>query len=385
MHAKLRLLPLAACGLLVFSGSLSAQTSSLAGVVKGEDGKPLKDAIVKIERKDIKGNYKTKTNKKGEYIHAGLPLGTYKLTLEVEGKDRDNVDGVRTRLGDPTEINFDLEAMKKKQQAMSAAAESGTLTKEQARDMSPEQAAAIEKAMKDRSAAMAKNKALNDAFNTGMESLKTQQYDAAVGSFVKASEMDPKQHVIWAQLAESYMGQAKTKTGDEQMGIMTKGFEAYTKAIELKPDDAGYHNNYALALARAKKFPEAQAELTKAAAIEPAKAGVYFYNLGALLTNSGQSDAAGEAFKKAVESDPYHAGAQYQYGIYLVGKMPPPTADGKVNPLPGTKEAFAKYLELEPSGPFADSAKGMLAMFDTTISTEFKNPAAQKKATTKKK
>lgn len=386
MHAKLRLLPLAACGLLVFSIPLPAQTSSLAGVVKGEDGKPLKDAIIKIERKDIKGNYKTKSNKKGEYIHAGLPLGMYKLTLEVDGKDRDMIDGVRTRLGDPTEINFDLEAMKKKQQAMSVAAESGTLTKEQARDMSPEQAAAIEKAMKERSATMAKNKALNDAFNQGVEALKAQQFDTAIAALVKAGEMDPKQHVIWGQLAEAYMGQAKNKTGDEQMAIMTKGFEAYTKAIELKPDDSAYHNNYALALARAKKFPEAQAELTKAAAIEPAKAGTFFYNLGALLTNSGQSDAAGEAFKKAVEADPNHAGAQYQYGIYLVGKMPPPSADGKVNPLPGTKEAFTKYLELEPSGPFADSAKGMLAMFDTKISTEFKNPsAAPKKATTKKK
>ena len=44
---------------------------------------------------------------------------------------------------------------------------------------------------------------------------------------------------------------------------MNKGSEAYGKALELKPDDAGYHNNYALALARGKKFPEAQAELTK--------------------------------------------------------------------------------------------------------------------------
>ncbi len=63
-----------AVGALLLSLPAAAQTSSLAGVVKGEDGKPLKDAIILIERKDIKGNYKTKSNKKGEYIHAGLPL-----------------------------------------------------------------------------------------------------------------------------------------------------------------------------------------------------------------------------------------------------------------------------------------------------------------------
>src|SRR5437879_11783529 len=85
---------------------------------------------------------------------------------------------------------------------------------------------------------------------------------------------------------------------------MTKGFEAYGKALELKPDDAGYHNNYALALARGKKFPEAQAELTKAAQIDPSNAGKYYYNLGALLVNNQQLEPAGEAFKKAIDSDP---------------------------------------------------------------------------------
>ncbi|MBI1789300.1 MAG: carboxypeptidase regulatory-like domain-containing protein [Acidobacteria bacterium] len=384
MHRVLRTLTLAAAASLLLPLAAFAQTSSLAGVVKGEDGKPLKDAIVKIERKDIKGNYKTKTNKKGEYIHAGLPLGTYKITLEVEGKDRDVVDGVRTTLGDPKEINFDLHAMKKKQESLAAAAQSGTLTKDQERDMTPEQRAAMEKAIKERSQAMAKNKALNDAFNQGVEALKTGQFEAAVTAFAKGAEMDAKQHVIWAQLAESYMGVAKTKTGDEQAQVLAKGFEAYNKAIELKPDDSGYHNNFGLALARAKKFPEAQAELTKAAQIEPTKAGVYYYNLGALLVNANQTEPAGEAFKKALEADPNHADSQYQYGIYLIGKMPPPGADGKVSPLPGTKEAFSKYLELKPDGPFAESAKGMLAMFDTQIATEFKNPAAQKKGVKKK-
>src|SRR5512140_3912525 len=87
---------------LLFTGAAMAQTSSLEGDVRGEDGQPLKGALVKIERTDIKGSYKVKTDKKGHYFHAGLPLGTYTLILEVEGKDVDQVKGVRTRLGDPT-------------------------------------------------------------------------------------------------------------------------------------------------------------------------------------------------------------------------------------------------------------------------------------------
>lgn len=384
---KFQKLALPVAGLLVFAFSSFAQTSSLEGDVKGEDGGPLKGALVKIERTDIKGSYKVKTDKKGHYFHAGLPLGTYTLVLEVEGKDVDQVKGVRTRLGDPVPVNFNLEARKQKQQAMQKAAEAGKMTKEQERGMSAEEKAAFEKQAKERAEMMKKGKELNDAFNAGMTALQAKQYDEAAKNFAKASEFDPKQHVVWAQLAESYMGVAATKTGGEQETAFTKGLEAYNKALELKPDDAAYHNNFALALAKAKKFPEAQAELTKAATIDPTNAGRYFYNLGAVLVNTGQTEAAGEAFKKAIEADPNYADAQYQYGVYLISKAQI-TPEGKVTPVPGTQEAFEKYLALKPDGPFADSAKGMLASMGSAVATQYKNPnaptTAPKKGTKKK-
>lgn len=388
MRAAFLRMALAAAVCVFFAGTARAQTSSIEGDVKGEDGQPLRGALIKIERTDIKGNYKVKTDKKGHYFHAGLPLGTYKVSVEVDGKERDVVRGVRTRLGDPTVVNFDLYAQKQKQEALARAAETGQLTKEQAREMSPEQRAAIEKQMKERAAAMAKNKELNDAFNAGMEALKTKQFDTAVEQFTKASTLDPKQHVVWAQLAEAYLGQAGTKTGAEQEAAMNKGLEAFQKALELKPDDAAYHNNYALALARAKKFDEAQASLTKAAELDPPNAGRYFYNLGAVLTNIGQLEPAGQAFKKAIEADPNYADAQYQYGVYLSSKIQT-TPDGKMVPPDGMQQAFEAYLKLRPDGPFAESAKGFLAAVQSTVQTEYKNPnapaPAQKKSGTKKK
>jgi len=377
MQVKLSRSLTALAGLIIFCFASSAQTSSIAGKVIGEDGKPLKDAIIHIDRKDIKGAYKTKTDKKGEFIHAGLPLGTYDVSIEVGGKviDPMTARNVRTRLGDPTPVDFDLASQKKKSEAAAAAASTGTLTKEMARDMTPEQKAAMEKAMKDREQAMAKNKALNEAFTAGKTALDAQQYDAAVTSLVKASELDPKQSVVWANLAEAYMGQSKTKTGAEQTAIFAKAYDAYSKALEIKPDDASARNNYALALAKGGKFPEAQTELGKAASMDPPNAGKYYYNLGALLVNNQQLEPAGEAFKKAIEADPKYADAYYQYGIYLISKAKT-TADGKVTPEPGTKEAFQKYLELKADGPYAESAKGMLAMMDAQISTEYKNPTA---------
>jgi tetratricopeptide (TPR) repeat protein len=381
---RFRTLALSVAGAFLFSLAGFAQTSSIEGDVKGEDGQPLSGALVKIERKDIRGNYRVKTNKKGHYFHAGLPLGTYRVFVEVDGKERESVDNVRTTLGDPTVVNFDLQAFKARQDQLQTAAETGQLTKEQERQLSPEQRAAMEKAMKEREQALAKNKALNDAFNAGMEAIKTRQFDVAVSKLNEATQMDAKQHVVWAQLAEAYMGLAATKTGAEQDTVMAQGLDAYSKALELKPDDAAYHNNYALALAKAKKFPEAEAELSKAASLDPSNAGRYYYNLGALLTNNNQTEPAGAAFKKAIEADPNYAEAHYQYGIYLVSKAEI-TTDGKVTPVEGTAEAFQKYLELAPTGPNAESAKSMLASITTQVDTQYANPAAQKKGTTRKK
>jgi tetratricopeptide (TPR) repeat protein len=374
---------LAGVAALIFPVVALAQTGAIAGKVIGTDGAPLKDALIKIERTDIKGNYKVKTNKKGEYFHAGLPLGQYNVMVEVNGQLADRVQGVRTRLGDPVEVDFDLKKIADRQAAMQQAAETGQLTQEMSREMSAEQKAALEKQMKERAAAMAKNKELNDAFNNGMAAMQAKEWDKAIENFAKGSTIDPKQHVIWANLAESYFGLGSTQTGADQEATFAKGIEAWNKAIELKPDDAAYHNNFALALVKAKKYKEAEEELVKAAALDPAKAGTYFYNLGAVLTNLGQLEPAGQAFKRAVDADPNHADAQYQYGVYLISKAQT-TADGKVIPPEGTREAFQKYLELKPNGPFADSAKGMLSTLEGSIQTEYTNPDAVKKDTKKK-
>jgi tetratricopeptide (TPR) repeat protein len=369
---------------LLFGVAAFGQTSALEGDVKDENGKGIKDALVKIVRTDIKGNYKVKTDKKGHYFHAGLPLGTFNVTVEIDGQDRDNVNNVRTKLGDPTVVNFDLKAKVEQAKALEKAAETGELTKEQARDMTPAQKAAIEKQMKERQAALSKNKALNDAFNAGRDALTAKQYDVAIEKLKSATAMDPTQHVIWASLADAYGGAAATKTGQEQTDLYAQAIAAWAKAIELKGDDAAYHNNYALLLARAKKFDEAQAELNKAAQIDPAQAGKFYYNLGALLVNSNQLEPAGAAFKKAIDTDPNYADAQYQYGVYLVSKAQV-SADGKITPLPGTVEAFQKYLELKPDGQFAEAAKSMIQTITGSVSTKYESPNAPKKAPAKKK
>jgi tetratricopeptide (TPR) repeat protein len=384
---KFRNLILATAGLLFFGFTAMAQITAIEGDVKSDDGKPLVGAVVKIDRFDITAHYKTKTDKKGHYFYNGLPLGNYNVTIEVDGKDVDQAKGVRSKLGDPTNVSFDLEASKKSrdaaQAAMQQAGAGGQLTKDMERGMSAAEKATLEKTLKEREGQLKQHKELNDAFNVGMTAIADKQYDQAVQALTKASEIGPTELAVWANLADAYMKLAGTKTGPEFDDAATKGLAAYAKAIELKPEDAATHNNYALALVQAKKVPEAQAELTKAAQLDPANAGKYYYNLGAVLTNANQGDAAVEAFQKAIAADPKYAEAYYQYGVSLVSKASY-GADGKVTPVPGTVEALQKYLELAPSGQFAQAAKDMLTTLSASVDVSYRNPNA-KEAPKKKK
>ncbi len=373
----------AACLLILFGHGAFAQMGSISGKVVGEDGKPVANAVVKIVRNDIKGNYQTKTNQRGEYFHAGLPAGrvtNYTVTLAIGGKDVDSRPNISVPLSDTIPVNFDL-AEKKKQDAALAA---GQLTDAQTRGLTDAQRDELERVMKERATQLARNKELSDAFNAGMEAMKANQLQAAVDAFVKASQVDPKQNAVWGQLAEAYSSLAQQRTGAEQQDLLNKSVESFQRAMELKPDDAAYHNNYALVLVRAKRLPEAQASLERAAQLDPANAGKYYYNLGAVMMNTGQMDAAGDAFKKAISLTPNYAAAWFQYGLFLLGKAQI-APDGKIQPPDGTREAFMEYLKLEPNGPSAEQSKQILGSLDVAIETQYSSPDAKKRPAPKKK
>jgi tetratricopeptide (TPR) repeat protein len=387
---KIRNLAFSAAGMALFALASFAQITGVEGVVKGADGKVVQGAIIKIHRTDIKGDYATKpTDKRGHYIYNGLPIGTYELSLWIDGKQVDMLKGVKTSPGDPQVLNFDEKAASAdngaKQALAQKAMETGQISDELARSLTPEQKKELQKQIDAGVNQRKKNSALNDAYNggmTAMEAAKTApaaekgaQYDHAIESFNKAGELDPNQLAVWSHLAEAYMGLADTKTGADHDAAVAKALEAYNKALTLKPDDASIHNNYGLALVKANKLQDALAELEKAAQLEPANACKYYYNAGALLTNAGQVDPAIETFKKGIAADANCADAYYQMGVNLMAKVTT-GSDGKMVPVPGTVEAFQTYLQLKPDGTYAQSAKEMLATLGSTVDSSYKNPNA---------
>ena len=210
-----------------------------------------------------------------------------------------------------------------------------------------------------------------------MEAKRLEDWGTAVQQFKAAAEIDPEQDVVWGNLAEALSGMVRTKTGAERETVGEEAIAAYRKAFELKPDPA-YRNNLGLMLIRLGRVDEGSAELESAAEMAPEQAGTYYFNLGATMVNTGNTERAIEAFQKATQAQPDMANAYYQLATVLVGtaKM---NEDGSVVPAPGTVEAYQKYLELEPQGPYAASAQAMVQSLSGTLETTFEQPKRRRK------
>ncbi len=379
MRRMMQKAALVAAAFLLTAGLSLAQMGTFMGKVIGPDGKPMRDAVIKIERKDIKGSWQTKSNRRGEWIYSGMQIGgTYRIECHVNNQLLDAADNVRATMGEPREVNFDLKKIADQRAAQRAAMESGQMTEEMKRDMTPEQRAAMEKQMKQQQAQLAKNKELNDAFNEAMSALNAKDFAASTAAFEKAAELDPKQFAVWANMAAAYEGLAATSPE-----AYDKAASAYTKALEIKPDDAGLYNNFALMRVKQGNIDEAASMLDKAASLDPENAGRYYFNLGAVMVNRGQNDGALAAFDKCVQTAPNYANCHYYKGNVLSGRM---TMEGDKAIAPeGMIPALEKYLELEPNGQHAEAAKGLLSVFTAQIETSYTNPNAKKGKSTKKK
>jgi tetratricopeptide (TPR) repeat protein len=369
-----------AAGVVLFSGLSLAQTGAFFGQVTGPDGNPYKGALVRIERIEVRGNYKVKSNKKGKYYHGGLPLGSYNVSVEIDGRIVDTVQNARVGT-EGAELDFDLAAMARNQQQMR---DQGGPNQRQLEQMTPEERREWEKFNQEKEEILSKNKKLNAAFNAGKQAYRDKDYQTAVNSFNEAAALEPEQHVVWANLALAEGNLALTKAGDERARILESCLSHYRKAIELDPESANYHNNLGLALAKNGRLEEGAAELEKAAALDPLKAGTYFFNLGAVMVNTNRTQEAISAFKKATEVQPDYALAYYQLATALVGSAKI-KEDGSVEPVAGTVEAFQKYLELEPNGPYAAASQQMIQGLTTKVETEYEDPDRGKRKRRKRK
>ena len=343
-------------------------TGTVKGVCKDSDGKPIAQADVEWTGTESGHTYKLKTNNKGEYFSLGIVPGKYNVKLSKDGKELFHFSGVSVGL-DETELPFDL----KKEQINQA----------QGQGLTPEQA----KAKADAAAkAAAENKTvgtLNEKLNASKTASDAGDYETAISTLNEANQMDATRDLIWFKLGDAYRMSATKQTDPaEKKKRYEMASTSYQKAIELRtasepaqkdPENnlkmAAYYNNLAEVDAKSQKTDDSIANYNKAAQLDPAHAGTYLFNEGAVLTNAGKVDDAIVAFDKVIAADPTKADAYYWKGVNLIGKA---TLKGDKMVAPeGTAEAFQKYLELQPDGKLAQPAKDMLASIGASVETGY--------------
>ena len=339
-----------------------AQRAQVQGQVKGVDGQPLKGAVIHIDDTQIERRFTVKTNKKGRYFHGAIPLGYYRVSVHVNGAEMHVVPRVRIyrtkEPGDtfaydaePVRVDFDLKAIaelkKKRQEA---------LAKRSATEIAADRAKEEER----------KFGHMNEEFKKGRVHLHARRHKQALAAFVRAAEIDPRQHVIFANMGEVHRSLRK----------YDDAIESYQKALTVlaqNPDNkvgAKYQMNLGLLYGLIDQTDQAISAIKKALELNPSDAAQAYFNLGATLVNSGRNEGAITAFKKAIEANPNHANSQYQLGVCLLG-MAEVTEDGRSIPPPGTIEAFKKYVKLEPSGQFAAEATSMVTALEAQVKTTY--------------
>jgi tetratricopeptide (TPR) repeat protein len=365
--------------------SVFAQAAgTVKGVCKDAQGNPIVDGLVVFANLDNGQKYTLKTNKKGEYFSLGIAPGHYNVTLYKNADDaKANKEifhfGKFPVTLDENTLDFDL----KKQSEESA----------KGQGLTPEQIKQMQEAQEKQKKEVTTIKALNEKLGAANTAMQAGDFDTAVSSLTEATQMDATRDVIWARLADAYRGSAlkqtdraeKTKRLEEAAADYQKAIDIKQKAMEAKktPEDtkqlAAYYNNLGEAAGKAGKIDDAVKAYNMAAQVNPEGAAGYYYNIGAVLTNAGKVDDAIAAFDKCIAADPNRADAYYQKGVNMIGKA---TLQGNKTIAPeGTAEAFQKYLELQPNGPYADVAKQMLATIGASVETTF---GTRKKAATKK-
>jgi tetratricopeptide (TPR) repeat protein len=357
---------------------LAQATGTVKGVCKDMDGKPIVGATVEWFNTENGRKYTLKTNKKGEYFSLGIDPGKYRVTLSQDGKELDKVNGYAVGVDDMT-LDFDLKA------SQTQAAQQQGINPEKLKEMQAQK----EKAEKEVSTV----KTLNDKLGAARQEITTGNFTQAISLMTDATALDATRDPLWATLGDAYRGQGrqleKTDRAAAQQSYQ-QSIQAYEKAIQLRQESstaqkdpdankklAPYYNNVAEAYSKAGKLDDAVKAYGQAATLDPANAATYYYNMGAVLTNAGRTDEALAAFDKTIAADPTRADAYYQKGVTLIAKATTDPKTGKVTPAPGTQEALNKYLELQPNGPYADGAKGMLQYIGSTVETTY--------GTTKKK
>ncbi|MDX6498535.1 MAG: hypothetical protein QOG23_1795 [Blastocatellia bacterium] len=353
--------------------SASAQTGQLRGhvLLRQADGTTVKaaDAIIDVYRTDLSGVYHTKTDKKGEFVFAGLPfIGRYIIAASMANAAPTFQAGVRVGQDIDFELvmnpgdgrKMTLDEIKKMQASSSGGETAGSNGggTESAADKAKREELLKKNAEINNANKKAEdtNKVVGESFKTGNTALAAKNYEEAIKQYDIGLAADPEQAALLTNKAAALKARAvdkynaaiqskddaaKTAGIDAAKADFKNAAEASDKALELikkepavtDPNDQKRHdaNKYAALSVRAEAYRlyVSKGDSTKAdagvaafqdyiaAETDPVKKTKAQLDLAQMLLDAGAGDKAYAEYQKILAAQPDDADANLGAGLAL--------------------------------------------------------------------
>lgn len=199
--------------------SVSAQVGRIEGdVVKAGSGEVVPGAEIQIVRQDIRGNYNVKSDKKGHFLHAGVPyVGTYTLIISAEGhapyfmtniRPTGDLLKVELQAGDGRKLT--MEEVKRIQSSDAASGNQRQLTAEEIKKQQEE----YDKKRQEIEKQKADFENMKKTFDQGQQLAANKDYAGAITAYRTASQLDPEQEAVWANLALAHYNRGVTQLNE---------------------------------------------------------------------------------------------------------------------------------------------------------------------------
>ncbi|HTJ28941.1 MAG TPA: hypothetical protein VL346_00480 [Acidobacteriaceae bacterium] len=353
------LLSLGAAALFTATAAFAQDTGKIHGRVIDPTGVPKTSGAISLSSDNGKTlKYTFQVGSDGTYKGEGIAPGSYTLVYRTpemaEGKIADQIDDVKIEGGQDTAQDDDL----------SRQAYIDKLT--------PDQKKQVEEFKKKNGDAMKANsviKNLNADLNEARADNKDKKFDQAEALMQKDTAAKPDADLLWYELGISEIG---LKKYDDAINSLKKAIELNSAAKKPNPEViGGAQSLLGEAYASTNKPEDAATAYDAAAKANPAKAGTYYINEAIIFSKVNNLDGQAAAADKAITADPNQALPYYLKGQALIPKA---TTDPKGNWVlpPGMVEAYQKYLELAPTGPYAQSVTEVLQGLKVPVKSSYK-------------
>lgn len=367
------------------SGTVTAEQTTRAASGPGLSAQTEKQGVFNVDQN-------------GEFS-GDLPAGSYKLIYREpatpENQQVDHVDNVMIIVGKTTEQNIDMSRQeyidnlppdeKKKLEDLKAKNAVAMKTNEVIKHLNADLKTVAQDVhdADDASNAAAQQLgagATKQALDAKIEEIKTAKYTEAEQLMSRDTAAKPDASILWARLGQAQIG---LKKYDDAEASFKKALDLETASKKPLPEVQGLaQSGLGEALARAGKTDDAVAAFDTAAKANPPQAEFYLKNETVIFFQQNNTTAQVTAADKAIAADPNPndpnlALVYYLKGQGLVGNatMAPDPKNPKAQIIvlpPGCAEAYQKYLELAPNGPYAADAKGILAQAGQSVSSTYK-------------